>query len=76
MPATSWTEASVAATTYFEGGRSPVSVDGYALFGMPIPIVDGIAFQDATASFTEASLSSATSYTETSMTATVWTEAT
>jgi hypothetical protein len=61
---TEFTECSGSAATYFEGMRAPGSVEGYALFGMPIPIVDGVAFADATAAFTESSISSSTTWTE------------
>ena len=72
-PATSWSENSGTAPTWFE--RVPVSssVNGFALFGMPIPIVNGIAYASGEASWSENSVSAA-SYTEVSATAPTWTE--
>lgn len=72
MPATNWTEASGTETTHFEGVRVP-TFDAYALFGMPIPVINGVGFSDATATFTEASVSAA-SWTEGSVAAQTWTE--
>mgnify|MGYP001591989620 CR=1 FL=1 len=76
-PATTWTEQSVASTSYMEAPTAPGSgsIEGYALFGLPIPISEGIAFADATASWTENSVA-ASSYTEMTVTATTWTEMT
>ena len=58
----------------FEGMRAPVSIEGFCLFGMPIPLYNGIAFADATSNFTEQSIS-ATSMTEKTVSATSWSEA-
>jgi hypothetical protein len=73
-PATVWTEASQAATGWIDGQTSVLD-DGFALFGMPIPLSGAIAVLDPNTPWTEAS-QSATSWVEASQAATVWTEAT
>jgi hypothetical protein len=72
-PATSWTEGSATAPSWFENVPASSRINGFALFGMPIPIVDGIAYTGGSASWTEASVSAA-SYVEGSATAPTWTE--
>ena len=72
-PATSWTENSGSAASYFEGGSATAIGDATILFGIVMPIVDGIGFAGAGASWTELSGSLA-SYVENSGTAPTWTE--
>jgi hypothetical protein len=61
-PGVSYSEASVAAAQWFKGVPG-IPFDGFALFGMPIPVENGLVFQDPT-----------TSYAKVSVPATAWTE--
>jgi len=72
--ATSWTEQSQSAgTSWYEGLPGRGISDGFALFGMPIPLYNASPVADATSPFTEMS-QSATAMTEMSQSATTWTE--
>ena len=74
MPATSWSENSVAASTFYEGTPGAGTIDdGFALFGMPIPLSGALVWVTADATFTERTMS-ATSMTEQTLSATAWTE--
>lgn len=77
MPATSWTELTVAAAGFIKGVPTTGSgqITGFSLFGLPIPIDSGVAFADPTAAWSEMTVS-ATSYSEMSTPATTWTEVT
>lgn len=72
-PATSWTEKSGTAPTYLELVPTSAQIEGFALFGMPIPLFNGVAYSSGDASWAENSVSAA-SYTEKSQSAPSWTE--
>ena len=74
MGATSWTEQSQTSSTWYEGLPGP-AIEGYALFGLPIPIEIGLSYSGVTSTWTEHS-QSATAMTEMSQTASTWTEIT
>lgn len=76
-PATPWTELTGTLTPYFKGVPSAVSgtLDAVIIFGgLAIPLTAYQQFADATASYVEMSLPSATVSTEMSVAQTAWTK--
>lgn len=76
MPGVTWTERPVTEVTYFEGQLNTGTISqGFALFGMPIPVDGGLVWSDPTASYTERTVPS-TTFTEKTVAATTYVERT
>jgi len=56
MPATPYTELSVAATPYFEGIASPDTVNGFYMGDMVIPLDAAAIYLDLSVPYTELSI--------------------